>query len=208
MTTISTTRRGFLKTGGMGALALMLAEQRAPAAPEKRPPNILFMHTDQQHWEAVSAFGCAHVRTPAMDRLAAAGTSFSLSYSANPVCCPARACWYTGRASQENGVIMNDAWPIAPDMPDLGQWFGARGYDAVYGGKWHVTGRPFVQSFRVITPGTGIGELSDDAVARAAEGFLRSRQAGISWWEPTTPMASPMRWSPHGAAFAAPSRPA
>jgi arylsulfatase A-like enzyme len=134
MTTLTTNRRGFLKTGGLGALGLMLAERRAPAAPEQRPPNILFMHTDQQHWEALSAFGCAHVRTPAMDRLAAAGTSFSLSYSANPVCCPARTCWYTGRASQENGVIMNDAWPIAPDMPDLGQWFGARGYDAVYGG--------------------------------------------------------------------------
>lgn len=178
MTTLPTTRRGFLKSGSLGALALLLAERRAPAAPEKRPPNILFMHTDQQHWESLSAFGCGHVRTPAMDRLAAAGTSFSLSYSANPVCCPARACWYTGRASQENGVIMNDAWPIAPDLPDLGQWFAARGYDAVYGGKWHVTGRQFTKSFRVITPGMGIGELGDNSVARAAEGFLRSRASG------------------------------
>jgi choline-sulfatase len=178
MTSFPSTRRGFFKAGGLGALGLMLAERRAPAALEKRPPNILFMHTDQQHWEAVSAFGCAHVRTPAMDRLVAAGTTFSLSYSANPVCCPARTCWYTGRASQENGVIMNDAWPIAPDMPDLGQWFGARGYDAVYGGKWHVTGRDFKDSFRVITPGTGIGEFTDDTVARAAEGFLRTRKSG------------------------------
>jgi choline-sulfatase len=178
MTLLSTNRRGFLKAGSLGALGLMLAERRAPAAPERRPPNILFMHTDQQHWEALSAFGCAHVRTPAMDRLAAAGTSFSLSYSANPVCCPARACWYTGRASQENGVIMNDAWPIAPDLPDLGQWFSARGYDAVYAGKWHVTGRQFTRSFRVLTPGTGIGEHTDAVVARAAEGFLRSRPSG------------------------------
>ncbi|TAN37829.1 MAG: DUF4976 domain-containing protein [Verrucomicrobia bacterium] len=178
MNDLHTNRRGFLKTSGMGALALMLAERRAPAAPEKRPPNILFMHTDQQHWEAMSAFGCTHLRTPAMDRLAAAGTSFSLAYSANPVCCPARACWYTGRASQENGVIMNDRWPIAPDMPDLGQWFSARGYDAVYAGKWHVTGRQFMQSFRVLTPGSGIGELTDGVVARAAEGFLRSRKSG------------------------------
>jgi choline-sulfatase len=63
-------------------------------------------------------------------------------------------------------------------MPDLGQWFGARGYDAVYGGKWHVTGRDFKDSFRVITPGTGIGEFTDDTVARAAEGFLRTRKSG------------------------------
>ena len=178
MTALRTSRRTFLKTGGAGALSLMLAARRAPAAPEKRPPNLLFMHTDQQHWEAVSAFGCGHVRTPAMDRLAAAGTSFSLSYSANPVCCPARTCWYTGRASSENGVIMNDAWPIAPEMPDMGQWMSARGYDSVYAGKWHVTGRPFTQSFRVLTPGSGIGEVTDMAVSRAAEGFLRSRKAG------------------------------
>jgi len=178
MTTLRTSRRTFLKTGGAGALSLMLAARRAPAAPEKQPPNLLFMHTDQQHCEAVSAFGCAHVRTPAMDRLAAAGTSFSLSYSANPVCCPARTCWYTGRASSENGVIMNDQWPIAPDMPDLGQWLGARGYDPVYAGKWHITGRAFTQSFRVLTPGSGVGEVTDMAVSRAAEGFLRSRKAG------------------------------
>ncbi len=156
----------------------MLGAGRAPAAPRRRPPNLLFIHTDQQHADTVSAWGCPHARTPAMDRLAAMGVSFELSYSANPVCCPARAAWYTGRPTLENGVIMNDRYPIAPDMPDLGQWLGARGYDAVYAGKWHVTGRPFTKSFRVLTPGTGIGELTDTAVARAAEGFLRSRRPG------------------------------
>lgn len=179
MSALNTSRRTFLKSGGAGGLGLILAAQRAPAAAtEKRPPNLLFMHLDQHHWEAVSAFGCAHVRTPNIDRLASQGTSFSLSYSANPVCCPARTCWYTGRASSENGVVMNDQWPIAPDMPDMGQWFSARGYDSVYAGKWHVTGRNFTQSFRVLTPGSGVGEVTDGTVSRAAEGFLRSRPAG------------------------------
>jgi choline-sulfatase len=172
------TRRTFLASSSAGGLGLILASQRAPAAPVKPPPNLLFMHLDQWYWEAASAFGCAHVRTPHIDRLASQGTSFSLSYSANPVCCPARACWYTGRASSENGVVMNDQWPIDPAMPDLGQWFSARGYDAVYAGKWHVTGRAFTQSFRVLTPGSGVGELTDGAVSRAAEGFLHGRQAG------------------------------
>ena len=57
-------------------------------------PNILFMHTDQQHWQALSTFGCDHVHTPNMDRLVVRGTSFSLSYSAYPVCCPARSAWW------------------------------------------------------------------------------------------------------------------
>lgn len=177
MSAATLSRRGFIKATGAGGLGLILAAQQAPAAAEKRPPNLLFMHLDQWYWDAASAFGCTYVRTPNIDRLAAQGTSFSLSYSANPVCCPARACWYTGRASSENGVVMNDQWPIAPEMPDLGQWLSGRGYDSVYAGKWHVTGRNFTQSFRVLTPGSGIGEVTDCAVARAAEGFLRSRPA-------------------------------
>ncbi len=177
MIPLKTNRRTFLKSTAAGGLGLIMAARQAPAATVKRPPNLLFMHLDQHYWEAVSAFGCPHVRTPNIDRLAALGSSFSLSYSANPVCCPARTCWYTGRASSENGVVMNDQWPIAPEMPDMGQWFSARGYDSVYAGKWHVTGRPFTQSFRVLTPGSGIGEVTDGAVSRAAEGFLRSRKA-------------------------------
>lgn len=178
MSAARVSRRIFLQSASAGGLGAILTARQAPAAPAKRPPNLLFMHLDQWYWEAASAFGCAHVRTPAVDRLAARGTSFSLSYSANPVCCPARAAWYTGRPSGENGVIMNDQWPIDPAMPDLGQWLGGRGYDAVYAGKWHVTGRNFTTSFRVLTPGSGVGEVTDGAVSRAAEGFLRSRQAG------------------------------
>jgi len=178
MNNLKTNRRNFLKASGAGGLGLILTAEQAPAVAHKRPPNILFMHLDQQHWEAVSAFGCSYLRTPAIDRLAAQGTSFSLSYSANPVCCPARACWYTGRPASENGVVMNDRWPIDPEMPDMGQWFSARGYDSVYSGKWHVTARPLTKSFRVLTMGSGIGEVTDGMVSRAAEGFLRSRTAG------------------------------
>lgn len=177
MSPANVNRRTFLTSSGAGGIGLILSFRQAPAAVEKRPPNLLFMHLDQWHWDAASAFGCAHVRTPNIDRLAAQGTTFGLSYSANPVCCPARACWYTGRASSENGVIMNDQWPIAPEMPDLGQWLSPRGYDSVYAGKWHVTGRAFTKSFRVLTPGSGVGEVTDSAVSRAAEGFLRSRLA-------------------------------
>lgn len=172
---IRTSRRAFLRTGG-GAIAGLLSARRAPAVVRQRPPNLVFIHTDQQHFDTLSAWGCPHVRTPALDRLASMGASFDLSYSANPVCCPARAAWYTGRPSCENGVIMNDGWPLDPAMPDLGQWLSARGYDSVYAGKWHVTGRPFTKSFRVLTPDSGIGELTDGAISRAAEGFLRSRR--------------------------------
>ncbi len=58
-----------------------------------QPPNILFIHVDQMHWQAMSAYGNRHVRTPALDRMAGDGCSFRASYAAMPQCCPARASW-------------------------------------------------------------------------------------------------------------------
>ena len=55
-------------------------------------PNILFMHVDQMHWEAMSAYGNPHVKTPGMDRIAAEGCSFRASYASMPQCVPARTC--------------------------------------------------------------------------------------------------------------------
>ena len=166
------TRREFLKAGAAGLTGLMLSSRMAPAvAAANRPPNLLFIQSDQLGIRALSAHGNPFVHTPNMDRLAKRGVSFRLSYSANPVCCPARSVWYTGRASSETGVVLNE-WPIKEDMPDLGQWFSARGYEPVYAGKWHVPGRDFNKSFRVLTPGLGIGEHGDASVSRAAEGFF------------------------------------
>ena len=91
-----------------------------------RPCNIVFVHVDQMGHEAVGAYGRRQVQTPNMDRLVKEGTAFMLSHWANPVCCPARASWYTGRASSEHGVVQNRK-PLKSDMPDLGQWMGARG---------------------------------------------------------------------------------
>ena len=134
-------------------------------------PNILFIHVDQMHWQAVSAYGNAHVKTPAMDRMAAEGCSFRAGYTAMPQCCPARASWYTGRMSSEHGVPVSGC-SIRPDVPDLGQWLRRHGgYETVYAGKWHIPGRSTGNSFRVIH-GSGRGEFADGAIARACMGFL------------------------------------
>jgi choline-sulfatase len=171
----SVSRRDFLgRAVGAAGMGCAAARAFARGRGSADRPNIIFIHTDQQYGGMLSAHGEPFVSTPNMDRLAAEGVSFRESYSANPVCCPARAAWYTGRPSTENGVVMNDRWPLMRDMPDLGQWMGSHGYRSVYAGKWHVTGRPLRGSFDVITFGHGIGEHGDAAVARAAEGFLRS----------------------------------
>ena len=136
-------------------------------------PNIVFVHVDQMRHDALSAFGNADVQTPNIDRLIAAGTSFIRSYSANPVCCPARACWYTGRVSSEHGVVSNQL-PLLESVPDLGQWMSARGYACYYTGKWHIPNRRVDESFTLLPGGSGHGEQGDAGVASVACGFLHN----------------------------------
>ena len=175
------TRRRFLQAGAAAAatVARSALAAKAPAPVVRKPsrPNILFINTDQQGLDTLSAYGCPGINTPNMDRLAAGGTSFMESYCADPVCCPSRASWFTGRPPAENGVVLNSV-PIVADMPDLGQWFTKHGYEAVYVGKWHVPARDNAKSFRVLPGGTGQGELSDAAVSRACQGFLLNRRPG------------------------------
>jgi choline-sulfatase len=135
-------------------------------------PNILFIHVDQMHWQAMSAYGNKDVKTPNLDRMAADGCWFRAAYTAMPQCCPARASWYTGRMSSEHGVPVNEC-NILPEIPDLGQWLTKHGYESVYAGKWHIPGRNVAKSFNQIYD-SGQGEFADGAIARACMGFLEN----------------------------------
>jgi len=141
-----------------------------------KKPNIVFVNVDQMHHKAISAYGCKHVRTPNIDRIVAEGYSFMESYASMPQCCPARASWFTGRMSKEHGVVVN-SYPMDPKIPDLGQWLRKVGYETVYTGKWHVSGRNVARSFKVLHRGSGHGELGDSTVARSAVAYLNNRSS-------------------------------
>ena len=139
-------------------------------------PNILFINTDQQTWNHVSAYGNPHVRTPNIDRLTANGISFMRSYCTDPVCAPARASWMTGLYTSENGVPFNGGL-MHEDIPDLGQVLTRNGYLAVHCGKWHVDGRAVRDSFHNLYMGkrdirAGAAEYYDRVSTHAAIGFL------------------------------------
>ncbi len=173
------TRRQFVQAGAAAATA-GAAALGAPAAPRKRPPNLLLIITDQQHIDTISAAGCTDVETPGLDRLCAQGIRFDCSYSANPLCSPARSVVMSGRASSEAGVWRNGR-PIVSSIPNLGQWLHAKaGYDAIYAGKWHLP-QSFthnIPGFTVLTPGVGgQGNLGDTVTSRACEAWLRNRSA-------------------------------
>lgn len=137
-------------------------------------PNILFISLDQISCDSIHAHGCQEVSTPNLDRLIQSGISFTQSYSANPVCCPARSSWFTGRYTPETGVMTND-YKMTPKLPDLGQWLGARGYSVNYAGKWHIPGRLVGKSFTALGPDPhNTAATGDFSTRQATEGFLHN----------------------------------
>ena len=172
-----TARRDVLKAAAFGATAaLSTAGAAAPRPVKTRKPNILLIICDQLGLDAIAAHGCTDVRTPNLDRLIARGTTFLESHSTSPVCSPARSSIMTGLMPAETGVISNGR-PIHKSRPNLGQWFGARGYETVYCGKWHLPGgyQPKVPGFHTLPAGKGQGDLNDTIVSHACEAYIRSR---------------------------------
>ena len=137
-------------------------------------PNILFINVDQMSLlDSVRAYGCEYTTTPGIDRLVKRGTSFMQSYSTDPVCCPARASWWTGAYSSEHGVIVNGT-PCHADMPDLSRLLQKAGYNTYYSGKWHVPGKSVRKLFHVLHEGSWWGELTDTQVTRSGVAFLEN----------------------------------
>jgi len=159
-------------TAGAAGMALASTGAFANVQAPRTKPNLLFIHADQQHFGAISGLQCPYVHTPNIDRLVERGVTFTQSYSSNPICCPARGTWYTGRCGSETGLVSNET-RMGPAFPDLGQWFSSRGYEAIYSGKWHIPGRDPSTSFRVMTSDpSGQGEHCDVMVSRSAQAFL------------------------------------
>ncbi|HUV67444.1 MAG TPA: sulfatase-like hydrolase/transferase [Sedimentisphaerales bacterium] len=165
------------------------------AAMVSAKPNILFIITDQQYVEAMSAAGNRYLRTPAMDSLAARGVRFTRSYCTYPVCSPSRASMVTSRMPHELGIYSNNKCPGIPDgIPNMGDLFRAAGYRTAWAGKWHVPAPypGFLDGARAKIPGfdvlplegpphrsianTGPGMGSDPTTTKAALKFLTQPQ--------------------------------
>ncbi|MEW6360419.1 MAG: sulfatase-like hydrolase/transferase [Planctomycetota bacterium] len=175
-----TTRRRFLQTAALGAGRLMSGVAFGQAKAQR--PNFLFIISDQLGLDAIAAHGCPDVHTPNMDRFVQRGVTFMESHSTNPVCSPARSSLFTGRMPTETGVITNSR-PIHPTRPNMGQWLGKEGYEAVYCGKWHLPGGypAEIEGFTVLPTGGGQGDLVDSTVSASCEAYLKGRGRGKSF---------------------------
>jgi len=132
-------RRSFIGATAAGLCAAAIPQGCTMTRSTEDRPNILLIMTDQQAAYAMSCAGDEHVKTPAMDSLAARGVRFERAYCPTPLCVPCRTSIQTGRMPREVGAAYN-TWEQPPDIavPMLGAAMRDAGYETGYVGKWHV----------------------------------------------------------------------
>ena len=105
------------------------------------------------------------------------GISFLRHYTGSLACVPSRPTLFTGQYPDLHGVTQTDGlgkaysdtrmrWLREGEVPTLGHWFRAAGYDTHYDGKWHISHSDLMDpatGFPLAT-NTDTGEIIQSAV--------------------------------------------
>ncbi|MEO8216512.1 MAG: sulfatase [Acidobacteriota bacterium] len=125
-------------------------------------PNILFIMTDDQRQDAMSAYGNTILKTPNVDRIANEGMRFDEMFVTNSLCAPSRASFLTGLYSHAHGIVTNGDGPqfyngpgIREDQRTFPQRLQEAGYHTGLVGKWHLKSVPTGFDEWVIFPWQG-----------------------------------------------------
>lgn len=118
------------------ALFLLLFATASIATAEERPPNVLFLISDDLNAD-LGCYGHPLVKTPHIDRLAARGVRFERAYCNYPLCGPSRNSMLTGLYPNRNGILKNREIfrETIPEHVSLSQAFRHAGYLAARIGK-------------------------------------------------------------------------
>jgi arylsulfatase A-like enzyme len=140
---------------GAGATALPAADTNTVR------PNIIFFLIDDLGWRDLSYMGSQFYESPAIDKLAAEGLSFTRAYEAAPRCVQSRYSIMTGK--NHNRPELRGERGLAADQGTIGKAFQQGGYRTFYAGKWHLGGEasywPQSRGFDVNVGGCALGAL-------------------------------------------------
>ena len=121
---------------------------------EAERPDVIIVMTDEER--AIPPYETSEVRTWRQRTLSGQrwfdenGVSFTRHYTGSLACVPSRPTIFTGQYPDLHGVtqtdgigkVFNDSrmrWLRRGEVPTLGHWFTAAGYDTHYDGKWHIS---------------------------------------------------------------------
>ena len=101
-----------------------------------KPMNVLLISTDQMRRDHMGCGGNPVIRTPNLDRLAAAGTCLDRAYVSNPLCMPNRSTIATGRLPR-NHLCWSNGIRLPAHERTIADVLNDRGYHTTLLGKAH-----------------------------------------------------------------------
>ncbi|QDV63974.1 Arylsulfatase [Crateriforma conspicua] len=126
-----------LVCGLMAAAILRGPSLQADDHSDPQRPNVLFILTDDQRYNALSCMGHPHLKTPHIDRLAGEGLLFKNHFCTTSLCSPSRASILSGLYAHTHGVS-NNFTEYPADMVSFPMRLQQEGYETAYVGKWHM----------------------------------------------------------------------
>ena len=144
-------------------LFVLVAPAGAISAAER--PNVLMIAIDDLNDWVQPLGGHPQVQTPAMQRLASRGMTFTNAHCQAPLCNPSRTSLMTSRRPSTTGVYGLAPWirkvPELADLVTMPQYFHRHGYRTLIGGKiyhgGYGRGRGSAQEADVWGPRAGVG---------------------------------------------------
>ncbi|MCG8306872.1 MAG: sulfatase-like hydrolase/transferase [Cytophagales bacterium] len=161
---------------GFFVMLLLIACKNAPPK-----PNILFIFADDQAYNTIHALGNEEITTPALDKLAEEGMTFTNAYNMGAwhgaVCVASRTMLNTGRFVWNAYKNEKKLDQLAGERKLWSQMMEDAGYETYFSGKWHVKISPdsIFNHTRHIRPGMP---------KAAPEGYNRPIEGQEDVWSP------------------------
>ncbi|MBU3020406.1 sulfatase [Aestuariibacter sp. A3R04] len=146
----------FVLASAMGCTTTRIENTVSEDTPERQPPNILLILSDDHAWNDYSFMGHDIVKTPHLDELAEGGVTFTKGYVPTSLCRPSLATIATGLYASQHGITGNSPSSLTPGgkegteyqrlraeiiakidtVETLPELLRKRGYVSLQTGKW------------------------------------------------------------------------